>query len=63
MFVVLLRFSISLSRIVNAPGHTKYTSLNNQCKTRRTLINLHPYEYSQGPGPPPPPHYWLPTHF
>ena len=37
-----------LTSVVNASNHTKCASLNNQqCMTQRTLINLHPSEYSQ----------------
>ena len=41
-------FIILLTRIFNASNHTKCVSLSNQkCITQPTLINLHPYEYSQ----------------
>ena len=36
MFIVLL------TRIVHASSHTKCVSINNQCETQPTLINLHP---------------------
>ena len=37
-----------LTGIVNASNNTKCVSLSNQkCMTQPTLINLHPYEYSQ----------------
>ena len=42
MFIALL------TSIVNASNHTKCVSLSNQkCMNRRSLINLHPNEYSQ----------------
>ena len=38
----------SLISIVNASNHTKYGSIiYNKCMTQPTLINLHPYGYSQ----------------
>ena len=37
-----------LARIINAPDHTKCSSLNNQqCVTQPTFINLNPNEYIQ----------------
>ena len=37
-----------LTDLVNGCNHTKCVSLSNQkCMTLRTLINLHPSEYSQ----------------
>ena len=37
-----------LISIVNASSYTKFVSLSNQkCMTQRTLINIHPNEYSQ----------------
>ena len=37
-----------LTSVVSASNHTKYVLLNNQqCTTQPTLINVHPYEYSQ----------------
>ena len=42
MFIVLL------SNIINGYSHTKCVLLSNQtCMIQRTLINLHPNEYSQ----------------
>ena len=42
MFITLLTSTVSV------PNHTKCMSLRNQkCMARRTLVNLHPNEYSQ----------------
>ena len=38
-----------ITGIVNASKHTKYLNFSDQKHlTQSTLINLHPYEYSQG---------------
>ena len=49
MFGIIKKmFIVLLTDIVDAPNYTKYVSLSNQkCEIQPTLINLHPYEYSQ----------------
>ena len=49
MFGIIKKmFIILLTSIVNASNYTKYVSLDNrECEIQPTLINLHPYEYSQ----------------
>ena len=49
MFGIIKKmFIVLLASIVNASNHTKCMSLNNQkCIIQRTLIHLHPKEYSQ----------------
>ena len=51
MFMLIKKiFMELLISIVNASNHTKCISLSNQnpkCMAQRTLINLHPNEYSQ----------------
>ena len=49
MFGIIKKMLIVLlASIVNASNHTKCMSLNNQkCIIQRTLIHLHPKEYSQ----------------
>ena len=49
MFEIIKKtFIVLLTTLVNASGHTKCVSLNNQkCEIQPTLINLHPNEYSQ----------------
>ena len=48
LFGINKKMFVLLSSIVNAVSNTKYVSLSNQkCEIQSTLINLHPYEYSQ----------------
>ena len=49
MFGLIKKLFIELlTSVVSASNHTKYVLLNNQqCTTQPTLINVHPYEYSQ----------------
>ena len=49
MFGLINKIFIGLlTSRVSVPNHTKCVSLSNQkCMTQRTLINLHPNEYSQ----------------
>ena len=49
MFGIIKKmFIVLLASIVNASNHTKCMSLNSQkCIIQRTLIHLHPKEYSQ----------------
>ena len=49
VFIGLLCFNKSLSRIFNTLHHVKCMSSDNQqCMTQPTLINLHPNEYVEG---------------
>ena len=46
VFIGLLILSGFSTSIVNASGHTKCISLNNQqCMIQPTLVNLHPNKY------------------
>ena len=49
MFKLMKKIFVGLlSHIVSPSNNTKYVSLSKQkCMTQRTLINLHPNEYSQ----------------
>ena len=40
--IIKNKFIVLLTRIVHASSHTKCASINNQCETQPTLINLHP---------------------
>ena len=39
-------FILLLTSIVHPSSQTKCVSISNQCEIQHTLINLHPYEYS-----------------
>ena len=49
MFGLIKKMLIALlTSIVSASNHTKWVLLSNQkCMTQATVINLHPFEYSQ----------------
>ena len=47
-FIKKIFIGLLASIVVNASSHTKNVPLSNRkCEVQPTLINLHPYEYSQ----------------
>ena len=50
MFGLIKKMFVGLlTRIVSTTNQIKYVSLSSQkCTNQSTLINLHPYEYTQG---------------